>query len=114
MKKNTPIDREFHALSVSKNNSVPKVGLHLQNLILVRIAKKYGKTEISSFKFHRIAMYYTPLERAFKTEQNGVFQVRISSIFHAYFSKTLFWKTRLIFFKIILEVKIDFGNGIFF
>ncbi len=77
MKKNTPIDREFHALSVPTTNFVPEVDHHLNNLILVRIAEKYGKSEINSFKFHRIAMYYTPLERAFKTEQNGVLNVRI-------------------------------------
>jgi hypothetical protein len=71
----------------------------------VRIAKKYGKTEISSFKFHRIAMYYTPLERALKTEQNGVFEARISSVFHVYFSKTLFWKTRLIFSFLIISTE---------
>ena len=63
----------------------------------MRRAEKHGKSQINSFKFHRIAMYYTPLEREFKTEQNDVFEVRISSVFHAYFSKTLFWKTRLIF-----------------
>jgi hypothetical protein len=41
----------------------------------VRIAEKDEKSEIGFFKFHRIAMYYTSLERAFKTEQNGVFDV---------------------------------------
>ena len=45
VKTNRPIDREFHALSVSKNNSVSKVDLHLQNLILVRIAEKHGKSD---------------------------------------------------------------------
>ena len=87
----------FTLYQILKTNFVPRVDVHLKNLILVRIAKKYGKTEISSFKFHRIAVYYTPLERAFRTEQNGVFEVRISSVFHAYFFKTKFWKTRLIF-----------------
>jgi hypothetical protein len=88
MKKNTPFGREFHALSVSNTNFVPEFDHHSKNLILMRIAGKYGKSEITSFKFHRIAMYYTPLERAFKTEENGVLNVRISSVFHVYFSKT--------------------------
>ena len=45
VKTNTPINREFHTLSVFKTNSVPKVDLHLQNLILVRIAEKHGKSD---------------------------------------------------------------------
>ena len=113
MKTNTPIDREYHALSVSKNNSVPNVDLHFQNLIFVRIAKKHGKSEISFFQLHRIAMCYTPLERALKTEQNGVFEVRISSVFHVYFLITFF-----VFFGYshqnhVLETMSDFGNGLF-
>ena len=45
VKTNTPIDREFHALSVSKNNFVSKVDFHLQKMILVRIAEIHEKSD---------------------------------------------------------------------
>jgi hypothetical protein len=35
----------------------------------MRIAGKDEKRKISFFKFHRIAMYYASLERAFKTDK---------------------------------------------
>jgi len=50
MKKNTPIDSEFHTKLISKKKDfVPKVDLYLQNLILVRTVEKSEILEIPSY-----------------------------------------------------------------
>ena len=91
MERNTSIDREFHALPDSKKNFVPREDLHLKNLILVGTgSKENGKGDIISYKFPLIRMFYTRLKRAFKTEQNVVFEARISLISHAHLSEIKF------------------------
>jgi hypothetical protein len=46
MKKKISVDREFHALSDYNYRFFLRVDLHVQNLILVRITGKNGKSEI--------------------------------------------------------------------
>jgi len=89
-KENKSINREFHALPVSKKHFVSRVDRHLKNLLLVRTANKNGKDEIISYKFTLNTMFYTSLKRAFKTKQTIVFESQISLVFHIHLSEIMF------------------------
>jgi len=57
---------------------------------------------MSSYKPLLITIFYTPLERAFKTEQNVLFEIRISLIFHAHLIEIKFSDTQLTYVFFIL------------
>ena len=87
-----PIDREFHALSVAKKGFFFKVDLHLRKSQFSENSRNIPKSEVTSDRITLIAIYCIPLERAFKTAQNGLFEVRISSTSQAIFPKLCFGK----------------------
>ena len=91
-KQNIPIDREFHALTVAKKRFFSKVDLHLRKSLFSENSRNIPKSEVTSDTITLIAIYCIPLERAFKTAQNGVFEVRISSTSQAIFQKQSFGK----------------------